>query len=361
VPLSPNPYFPRLIAQAFHQFCRNRTANETFGSLKPDAIFCIQLLPESSLAGASASPARNTETAMQAYDMKTAFYDAMFDSTDINLSAIEEQAIVNVREILNDPKNLSSYISPLPVIQIKLLQLLENPEVEFKELAKLINQDPALATRVLSIVNSPMYLSRVRATNLLAAIKHLGVSGISSIASSVLMEKVRPHKPIYYRMFGRQIWEHSLHTAFLCRGFCKEQEEDEFSGHFLGLIHDVGKIIVFNCLNDAFSKGIIDGEPGSKIFKDMMSEMSRDISYFIAREWELPEKFWMAMFEQTTKPQSTMAVSLHRANCSAELYLLHEKNKISAAELDLLIDSIQCNGPVWQEFLDKAKPLSQSV
>lgn len=298
---------------------------------------------------------------MKAYDLKTAFYDAMFDSTDMNLNPIEDQAVANVREVLNDPKSLSSYISPLPVIQIKLLQLLENTEVEFEELSNLINQDPALATRVLSIVNSPMYLTRFKADDLPMAIKRMGVTGISNIASSVLMEKVRPHKPIYYKMFGRQIWEHSLHCAFLCRGFAKEQGEDEFAGHFLGLIHDVGKIIIFNCLNDAFSKGIIEGEPGSMAFKDMMSEMSADISYFIAREWKLPEKFWTALLEQTKEPQSSLAVSLHRANSCAELYLLHDKAKITGPELYEAIDSIECNGKVWREFLDKAKLLTDTV
>ncbi|MDA0281306.1 MAG: HDOD domain-containing protein [Proteobacteria bacterium] len=298
---------------------------------------------------------------MQASDLRTAFCDAMFDSTDNNLNPVEEQAIFNVRSILNDPNNLSSYISPLPILQIKLLQLLENPEVEFHELSSLIDQDPALATRVLRTVNSPMFLTRGKAKDLHSAIKRLGISGISNIASSILMEKVRPHKPIYYKMFGRQIWEHSLHCAFLCRGFSKEQGEDEFSGHFLGLIHDVGKIIIFNCLNDAFSKGILEGEPGSKVFKEMMSEMSGDISYFIAREWNLPEKFWMAMFEQTTEPQSTLAVSLHRANYCAELYLLHEQSKITEAELNESIDSLHCNGVVWQEFLGKAKHLAQSI
>ena len=298
---------------------------------------------------------------MHADDFKTAFYDAMFDSTDVKLNPVEKQAVANVREILNDSKNLSSYISPLPVIQIKLLQLLENPDVEFEELAALIDQDPALATRVLRIVNSPMHLTRVKADNLLAAMKHLGVSGISSIASSVLMEKVRPHRPIYYRMFGRQIWEHSLHCAFLCRGFAKEQNEDEFSGHFLGLIHDVGKIIIFNCLNDAFSKGIVEGEPGSKVFKDMMSDMSKDISYFIAREWKLPEKFWMAMYEQTTKPASTLALSLHRANICAELYLLFDKGKIDEPQLTVSVEALKCDGAVWNEFLSKARLMTESL
>ncbi len=96
---------------------------------------------------------------MQASELKNAFYDAMFDSTDIKLNPIEVQAVANVRVVLNDLKNLCSYISPLPLIKIKLLQLLEKPDVAIEELASLIDQDPALATRVLSIVNSPMFLT----------------------------------------------------------------------------------------------------------------------------------------------------------------------------------------------------------
>jgi|TARA_B110000495_G_scaffold136412_1_gene119458 hypothetical protein len=78
-------------------------------------------------------------------------------------------------------------------------------------------------------------------------------------------------------------------------------------------------------------------------FKDIMSEMSMDISYFITREWKLPEKFWMALFEQTKEPQSVLAVALHNANNCAELYLLHEKNKINGDELYEAIDSLKCN------------------
>jgi len=299
--------------------------------------------------------------AMHADALKNAFYDAMFDSTDIKLNPIEVQAVANVRGVLNDPKNLCSYISPLPLIQIKLLQLLEKPDVEIEDLASLIDQDPALATRVLSIVNSPMFLTRSKIENLLSAIKRLGIAGISSVASSILMEKVRPHRPIYYKMFGRLIWEHSLHTAFICRGFVKEQQEDEFAGHFLGLIHDVGKIIIFNCLNDAFSKGIVEGEPGSKVFKDMMSQMSLDISYFIAREWQLPDKFWNALFEQTTTPKSPLAVHLYRANLCAELYLLYVKHKLTEQELADTIKSLEFDGDVWREFLLKAKLLTEAL
>ncbi|MCG8416302.1 MAG: HDOD domain-containing protein, partial [Pseudomonadales bacterium] len=287
---------------------------------------------------------------MEISELKTAFYDAMFDCDDTNINPIEENVIARVHTILNDRKKLSSYIAPLPVLQIQLLDLLDNEDVEFQKLADLIEQDPALATRVLRIVNSPAYITRTKPDDLLSSIKLLGVSGISSIASSVLMENIRPPKPIYYKMFGRQIWEHSLHCAHLCRRFAVIENEDEFSAHFLGLIHDVGKIIVFNCLSEAFSESPLDGDPGSKVFKDMMSETSRDISYFIARDWELPEKFWMPLEEQSKRQRSPMGAILYRANLCAELYLLLAKKKIEQPEAENYLESLQCDGQIWQQF-----------
>ncbi|MEQ8315040.1 MAG: HDOD domain-containing protein [Gammaproteobacteria bacterium] len=298
---------------------------------------------------------------MQISELKTAFYDAMFDSDDININPAEELVIARVRTVLNDTNKLSSYIAPMPVLQIQLLELLDKPDVEFSELSSLIEQDPALATRVLRIVNSPLYITRHKPDDLLSAIRMLGVSGISSITSAILMEKIRPPKPIYYKMFGRQIWEHSLHCAHLCQTLAGQESVDEFSAHFLGLIHDVGKIIVFNCLSEAFCEGALDGDPGSKVFKDMMTEMSTDISYFIARDWELPEKFWVPLQEQSTSRQTPLAKILYRANLCAEIYLLLSRNKIEAKEAESQLELLDCAGQTWQKFQEKAPQLAEAI
>lgn len=295
---------------------------------------------------------------MSVEGLKTAFYDAMFECDDTNINPLEEKALANVRALLNDREALSSHLAPLPVIQIQLLELLEKPDVEFAELEALIEQDPALATRVLSIVNSPLYLTRQPSQSLLDAIKRLGISGISGITSSILMEELRPVKPIYFKLFGKLIWEHSLHCAYLCKGFGRQMNVDEFSAHFLGLIHDVGKILIFNCLNAALREGILEGDPGSRIFKETMTEMSRDMSYFIAREWGLPERFWSALAEQVHTPKGDLALALHRANLCAELYLLSSKGKISPQEQDQYLQEMDCEPELWQEFRDKAEHIA---
>ena len=298
---------------------------------------------------------------MSSVNLKTAFYDAMFGTTGRGMNTLEKKALENVRGILNSPAKLSSHIRPLPVLLIQLLELLKDPDTDYRELSKLIQQDPSLATRVLRVVNSPLYRGRVEILDLESAIGRIGIAGISSIASAIMMEKVRPQKPIYYKMFGRLIWVHSLHCAHLCRDYAAISDADQFSGYFLGLIHDVGKIIVFDCLNEALSSGILDGDPGSAVFKETMSEMSMDISTFVAREWALPEEFAVALEQQRMGPETPLAKALLRANACAEIYLLLERGRLKEDDVDDLLEEADYDVDVWRKFQRAAPEIATMV
>jgi len=249
--------------------------------------------------------------------LSTAFYDAMFgtNNTDSGINHIEEKALQNVREILNSPQQLSKQIPPLPVTLLQLIDILKDPNSDFIEIAKLIEQDPGLAVEVLRVANSSLYFrGNKEITSLRNAVALLGISGISNISTTLLLEKVKPSKPIYYKMFGKQIWIHSVQCAFLCKTLAIENKNDEFDAYFLGLIHDVGKIIIFNCLCDALSSEFPGGNPGSQAFKELMAEMSADISYFIAIEWKLPAIYCEALDVQRSITSSVLSAQLYKGN-----------------------------------------------
>ncbi len=292
---------------------------------------------------------------MHAPELQSAFYDAMFDSAEGELNALEQETLDSVRSILTNPAALSSHIRPLPTIQVELLNLINNPDAEYSDFAKLIEQEPALASRVLGIVNSALYASANKISNLETAIARIGMQEIANVASSVLMEDIRPPKPIYFKMFGKQIWIHSLQCAFLCKQICAQTGESGFAGHFLGLIHDVGKILVFNCLCDALAGLNYDQTPGSRLFKELMSEMSLDITYFISTEWKLPEAFQIALQQQRKEPETELAQALYKANTVAEMYLLASKRGIDEEQNQLVLEELGVGTELWDSFLEQAK------
>lgn len=284
------------------------------------------------------------------------------NNTDSEINHIEEKALRNVREILNSPQQLSKQIPPLPVTLLQLIDILKDPNSDFIEIAKLIEQDPGLAVEVLRVANSSLYFrGNKEITSLRNAVALLGISGISNISTTLLLEKVKPSKPIYYKMFGKQIWIHSVQCAFLCKTLAIENKNDEFDAYFLGLIHDVGKIIIFNCLCDALSSEFPGGNPGSQAFKELMAEMSADISYFIAIEWKLPTIYCEALDVQRSITSSVLSEQLYKGNLLSELYLLYKKGQISDALIETILEKLSVQKSIWEQFIEIAPKIEKSV
>lgn len=287
----------------------------------------------------------------------TAFYDAMFPHCGLSLNNLEVLAKSAIQRSLSDIDELNKRIRPLPALQMKLLDLLRKPDTHYLEIADLINQDPSLAIRVLKIVNSVQYTAGFKIDDLGTAVARLGINGISDIASTLLMKSMHPPKPIYYKLYGKQIWDHSLHCAYLCKGFSTALGQDGFTGHFLGLIHDIGKIIVFECLVEALVSSDIGDEPGSIEFREFITEASLDISYFVAKEWNLPEEMCDALQQQRTGSNSPLAIALHCANACAEQYLIEKPANGEDYNLPALARQDEHFLTVWEGFLKEVDKL----
>jgi len=293
-------------------------------------------------------------------EISTAFYDVMFGSEENNsfMNKIEQQTSLKVREILNSPEKLSSKIPPLPVVLIELVTILKEPNADFLDFVKVIEKDPSLAIEILKVANTAMY-NRTDKTidSLRKAVGILGVTGVAKIASTIVMKEIMPQKPIYHKMFGQQIWQHCLYCASMCQILAPAHNEDMFEAHFLGLIHDVGKILIFNCLCESFSSADVDSKPGGLAFKNLMSEMSVDISYFIALEWQLPAIYVEALGQQRGKQESNLAKILFNANLLSEVYLLYQHNVTHEEQISDLLNRMSLDEGLWQEFIDQTKEI----
>ncbi|PKF60770.1 hypothetical protein CW745_12910 [Psychromonas sp. psych-6C06] len=296
--------------------------------------------------------------------LSSAFYDAMFGpeqlSTEIN--PVEQKALENVRFILNDSEQLSARIPPLPAVLLELIDTLKNDNAKFLDIALVIEKDPSLAIEVLKVANSALYFTgEGEVTSLPKAVSLIGVKAIASISTTILLEKIRPVAPIYYKMFGKQIWIHSMQCAFLCRELAKAENEDEFDAYFLGLIHDVGKIIIFNCLCEALRTEPPGSTPGTRTFKELMSEMSADISFFIAQEWGLPVLYCDALQAHHNIHESALATLLYKSNLLSETYLLTKKKGLDEKIIDNLLTKMSIDKQIWLDFIKLCPEIERHV
>ena len=158
-----------------------------------------------------------------------------------------------------------------------------------------------------------------------------GVDGVIEIVKTILLRKVVPINRIYFKRFGQQIWNHSLEVAKVC-SVLASRSHDNISAdlaYTLGLIHDTGKIIIFELLVEAFSATNPDSRPGSKIFKRMMEHSSMQFSARIAEEWALPSPIVVALQQQLSPKRAQLATILHEANTASEIHMMVQADKIT--------------------------------
>jgi HD-like signal output (HDOD) protein len=90
-----------------------------------------------------------------------------------------------MRDILCKVLEDSDDFPSLPGTVIKILEMISDPDLSLKDLAKVITTDAAMATRILKLVNSPFYGLNKRIDQIETALTYLGIDAITAMAISL--------------------------------------------------------------------------------------------------------------------------------------------------------------------------------
>lgn len=128
-------------------------------------------------------------------------------------------------------------------VALKLRQALDNPDCQIEEAALLVQAEPLLAARVLSIANSVAYnrfgqdISDVR-----LAVTRLGFRTVRALAMALVTRQMagqsadRSHQAMV-----NQLWAHTTHVASLASMIARHVTHlDRDAAMFAGIIHEIG-------------------------------------------------------------------------------------------------------------------------
>lgn len=174
----------------------------------------------------------------------------------------------------------------IPKVLKKILGVIENPKISLNEISNFVSGDPALTTKVLKMVNSPVYGFPGRISSVNQAVILLGLTVVKGLLLGVsvfeLMQKT---------MIG--LWEHSLGTAIICRLMAKKKglkEPDELSAE--GLLHDIGKVLLVLQYPDVYEKAMNDSDNNHLTIYDTergyFNTTHATVGMWMARKWRFP-------------------------------------------------------------------------
>jgi len=150
-------------------------------------------------------------------------------------------------DLISDIKSNKITLPALPEVVLKTRKLLDDPNSSATQIARAIRIDATISTRMLRLVNSPLYRSDHKIEDVKIAITRLGQRNVRSVITTLAMEQLYNaafSKPI--KKILRETWEHSAHVAALsyliARDYTTHASLDPDEAMLAGLIHDIGKL-----------------------------------------------------------------------------------------------------------------------
>jgi HD-like signal output (HDOD) protein len=133
-----------------------------------------------------------------------------------------------------------SYRPPLlPAAAVEILQLAQKPDVTFDQVAPVLERDPVLTARVVSVAQSAAYSARSPIQTLHQAAVRLGVKGVRDLVLQAALDMKVFRAPGHDQAMAR-LARHSSATAHVVRAVCRRTRVEAEHAFLCGLLHDVG-------------------------------------------------------------------------------------------------------------------------
>ena len=142
----------------------------------------------------------------------------------------------------------------IPNIVQEIDRIIKNPSSTMDDLARVVEKDAVISLRLISISNSAIYRGFEEIRTLKQAIPRLGIdetrTTIQTIVNRGLYETEHPG----FKKLMEKFWLHSLACAYGAREIAKRLKfEDTEKFFLLGLVHDIGKVLLLKTLSQVVS------------------------------------------------------------------------------------------------------------
>lgn len=216
-------------------------------------------------------------------------------------------------------------LPPMPKVVSKVRDIMGNPLSSFKDIAKVIETDQAIAAKVLKIANSAYYGLSGQVSSIHQASVVLGYETLSEVLTVVSASNLMGKRMKGYRMDSGALWKHSLFVAFCSKLIASIKnprlENEAFSA---GLIHDSGKLVLDDYIfekKDEFESFLGDDQYALLCAeKQFLGFDHAELTYELCRTWNIPES-------------QALSIRYHHnpsgSNSSHLAYILHTADLIS--------------------------------
>jgi HD-like signal output (HDOD) protein len=191
-------------------------------------------------------------------------------------------------------------VPTLPTAATRALAIVNDPNCNIKDFARIVETDPALATSLLKLVNSSFYGGTTKVSDIQQAIVRLGLRETQNLILAVSVRSVFRWMPKGQEAERDRLWRHSSLTGVVSRQINEKLglgfKGEEFSA---GLSHDLGRIMLAVGYPDVFCKLAEHKTPDEAellvLEKKMLGFTHPELGAWLTAMWNLPDELTEAI------------------------------------------------------------------
>jgi len=238
--------------------------------------------------------------------------------------------INSLKEYVQRIKNLPT----IPMIAQEILGVVSKDTTSVGNLEKIVENDPAISAKILSVANSAFFGVNTPAKTLNNAILRVGFDNVKNIALGISLMTVLGNGKHGKSVDYQRIFNHSVTVGFIGRVIAKRLKvggSEEILMH--GLLHDIGFLVLNRFFPDNYVKVLSAFEKGAPLLDaeiDVLGFTHADIGAWLTEQWQLP-----AGVIETTRSHHRPAEAKKHVKQTAIIHLadyMASNNVLSATE-----------------------------
>ena len=181
----------------------------------------------------------------------------------------------------------------LPGPTIRCLDLVAQGRLGFTDAANILDDSPAIRSRIMRLANSAAFPSLMPATTLGLAVGRLGTQGLVTALLEFAAHETLEGRAPRVKDQMRRIWPHALGVAVMTSDLCATfgQGNESANGYFAGLLLEVGRPVVGTLLIEIEQQMQRAGNRApipEAAYQRAIETAHAAVGGAVARHWELP-------------------------------------------------------------------------
>ncbi len=183
-------------------------------------------------------------------------------------------------------------LAPLPDTYYQLNNAINNPSSSLKDIGAIITQDASLTAQLLKIANSALYNFPSQINTVSQAITVVGIQQLRELTLACTVLRAFPLIPDGLVNIS-SFWQHSLGVGVASRVLADYRKESNIERFYvLGLLHDIGRIVMYLGDPTTSQKILHNAEHTSELLYRLehlhLSSDHGEISSTFLQRWKLP-------------------------------------------------------------------------